>query len=158
MCFDKNWSKDKSESSRGKKGNSKSRTYKEFKQDLKLEKYLTCVSVRAHRIVLTKLRTSAHQLRIETGKYQKLEEAERKCLLCDLGEIESEIHFLTRRPFFYKRRKNFFNFVSKVIQNFYNLEAEKQFLSLMSCENETVLRKLGQFVFGSFKKRTEFLD
>ena len=27
-----------------------------------------------------------------------IEEAERKCLLCDLGEIESEIHFLTRCP------------------------------------------------------------
>ena len=108
MCFDKNWSKELAESSRGKKGNSKLRTYKEFKQDLRLEKYLTCVSVRAHRIALTKLRTSAHQLRIETGRYKKLEEAERKCLLCDLGEMESEIHFLTQCPFFCKRRKNFF--------------------------------------------------
>ena len=158
MCFDKNWSEEFAESSRGNKGNSKLRTYKEFKQDLKLEKYLTCVSVRAHRIALTKLRTSAHQLRIETGRYQKLEEAERKCLLCDLGEIESEIHFLTRCPFFYKRRKNFFNFVSKVVQNFNNLDAEKRFLLLMSCENETILRKQGQFVSGSFRKRTEFLD
>ena len=143
---------------KGKKRNSKLRTYKEFKQDLKLEKYLTCVSVRAHRIALTKLRTSAHQLRTETGRYQKLEEAERKCLLCELGEIESEIHFLTRCPFFNERRKTFFNFASKLIQNFNNLETDKQFLALMSCENETILKKLRQFVFGSFKKRTGFLD
>ena len=62
LCFDKNWSKKLAESSEGKKGNSKLRTYEEFKQDLKLEKYLTCVSVivRAHRIAITMLRTSAH--------------------------------------------------------------------------------------------------
>ena len=106
-CFDKNWSKELAESVKGKKGNSKLRTYKEFKQALKLEKYLTCVSVRAHQIALTKLRTSAHQLRIETGRYQKLEEAERKRLLCELGEIESEIHFLTRCPFSMKGGKLF---------------------------------------------------
>ena len=129
------------------------RTYKEFKKDLKLEKYLTCVSVRAHRIASTKLRTSTHQVKTETGKYKKLEEAERKCLLCNLGEIESEIHFLTRCPFFNKRRKTFFNFVSKVIQNFNNLETDKQFLALMSREIEIILKKLGQFVFGSFKKK-----
>ena len=152
-CFDKYWSKELAESLKGKKGNSKLCTYKEFKQDLKLEKCLTCVSVRAHQIALTKLRTSAHQLRIETGRYQKFEEAERKCLLCELGEIESEIHFLTGCPFFNKRRKTFFNFASKVIQNFNNLETDKQFLALMSCENETILKKLGQFVFGSFKKK-----
>ena len=156
-CFYKNWYKELAESLKGKKGNSKLRTYKEFKQDLKLEKYLTCVSVRVHRIALTKLTTSAHQLRIETGRYKNLEEAERKCLLCYLGKIEWGIHFLTRCPFFNIRRKTFFNFVSKVIQNFNNLETDKQFLALMSCENEIILKKLGQFVFGSFKKRTEFL-
>ena len=91
------------------------------------------------------------------SRYKKLEEAERKCLLCESGEIESEIHFLTRCPFFNERRKTFSNFASKVIQNFNNLETDKQFLALMSCENETILKKLGQFVFGSLKKRTEFL-
>ena len=67
---------------------------------------VTCISVRAHRITLTKLRTSSHQLRMETGRYQKLEEAERKCLSCNPGEVESEIHFLTQCPFLGKKEKN----------------------------------------------------
>ena len=39
-----------------------------------MEKYLSCAGVRAHKTALTKYRTSAHQLRIETGRYQNLEE------------------------------------------------------------------------------------
>ena len=35
----------------------------------------------------------AHQLRIETGRYQKLEDNIRIPLVCDSGEIKSEIHF-----------------------------------------------------------------
>ena len=69
-------------------GNSKLRTYKTFKVNLNLE------SVRAHRMVLTKFTTSAHQLRIETGRYQRLEDKEKISLLFDLDEIKSELHFL----------------------------------------------------------------
>ena len=63
------------------------------KANLNLEKYLTCVSVRAHRVALAKFRTSAHQLRVETGRYRKLEDKDRICLLCDSGEYKSEMHF-----------------------------------------------------------------
>ena len=106
--YDRKWLRELSESAKGNKGNSKLRTYKEFKQDVKIESYLTYISVRAHRIALAKLRTSSHQFRIETGRYQKLEEADRKCLLCNSGEVESEIHFVTQCLFFEKKREKRF--------------------------------------------------
>ena len=51
--------------------------HKEFKSASNIEKHLTCVCVRAYRTALT-------------------EEAEIKCLLCNLGGDESEIHFLLK--------------------------------------------------------------
>ena len=60
----------------------------------------------------------AHQLRIETGRYQKLEDKARICLLCDSGEIESEIHFLMDCSYFSDKRRLFFNFLQKIIPNF----------------------------------------
>ena len=53
----------------------------------------------------------AHQLRIETGPYQKLEDKVRICLLCDSGKIELEIYFLMDCSYFSDKRRLFFNFV-----------------------------------------------
>ena len=61
-------------------------TKKKFKVNLNL-------SVRAHRVALAKFRTSASQPIIETDRYKKLEDKDRICLVCDAGEIESEIYF-----------------------------------------------------------------
>ena len=49
------------------------------------------------RSVLTKLRISAHNLRVETGRYgrNRLERNERKCLICaNSNDIEDEFHFI----------------------------------------------------------------
>ena len=114
----------------------------------------TGISVRAHGIALTKLRTSSNQLRIETGRYQKLEEADRKCLLCNSGEVESEIHFLTQCPFFEKKRKTFYTFVSKIM----SLDKKSQFMKLMTCESQIILKKNWPVCLRSFKKTTGFLN
>ena len=52
------------------------------------------------KMTLVKFRESGHQLRIEAGWYKKLEDNGRICLLCDSGEIESEIHFLMDCSYF----------------------------------------------------------
>ena len=69
----------------------------------------------------------AHHVRVETGRYQKLEDKVKICLLCDSGKIESEIHFLMDCSYFSDKRRLFFNFVQKIIQNFKNCNSEKQF-------------------------------
>ena len=53
---------------------------------------------------------------------KQVEEADRKCLLCNSREVESEIHFLTQCPFLQKKRKTFYTFVSKIIPDFNTLE------------------------------------
>ena len=49
-------------------------------------------------INLVQLRTSTHNLAIETGRYARpaVLSCERKCKMCALDEVEDEVHFLIR--------------------------------------------------------------
>ena len=65
--------------------------YKSFKQSFKFEHYPS-VLPKKFRIVLSQLRLSAHQLRVETGRYSqnRVDRALRLCTLCDRSDIEDE--------------------------------------------------------------------
>ncbi len=79
--------------------------YKEFKTIVNLEKYLTNVKNRKHKIALTRFRVSNHDLLIEKGRHfrPKIERNERKCFICkDL--IEDESHFITKCPLYKNER------------------------------------------------------
>ena len=116
------------EASKGNKGNTKLRTqYIKFQINQNLENYLTYVNVRAHRVTLGKFRKNTRQMRVKTGRYQKLEDKDRICLPCDSGEIKSEIHFSMDCSYFSDRMQLFFNFVQKIIPNFQKCNSEKQF-------------------------------
>jgi hypothetical protein len=45
---------------------------------------------------MVRLRAGIAELRVETGRYDKLPRCDRICLMCDSGEIEDEEHFLMR--------------------------------------------------------------
>ena len=90
--------------------------YKNFKQCFEIEQYLNVLSSK-FRIVISRLRLSAHQLRIETGRYarERTYTALRLCTLYDKSDLEDEYHFVLVcpvydsirkkyiRPFYYKR-------------------------------------------------------
>ena len=52
------------------------------------------------RISLSKLRCSAHNLLVETGRHSNLDYENRICRLCNLNKIEDEFHFVTECPFY----------------------------------------------------------
>ena len=54
--------------------------------------------------------------------------------------------------YFSGKRQLLFNFVQKVIPNFKNCHSEKQFLDLLSTDNEIILKKPDQFIYNNFKK------
>ena len=49
---------------------------------------------RQKRSVLAKLRMGCLKLKIETGRYRSIPEAQRICDNCDLNEVENEKHFI----------------------------------------------------------------
>ena len=66
--------------------------YKQIASDYKMANYLTTIRQRKYKIGLTKLRVSAHDLKIETGRYTNLPRDKRLCNVCNV--LEDEYHFL----------------------------------------------------------------
>jgi len=77
------------------KGGNKLRTYNIIKKEYCLENYLSLTSNPNIRRLITKLRISDHNLRIETGRREKdMPQEKRICLICNNNQVENEMHFL----------------------------------------------------------------
>ena len=135
----------------------KLRTYALFKKEFRLETYLMSSNNISHTLALLKLRISSHNLRIETGRYTKptkIPVNERLCIYCTSGEVEDEIHFITKCSLFKNERKELFNIVqNKSIANFLELQEIEQFTHLMINDEPNILQALGKFVYSCFRKR-----
>ena len=70
---------------------------------------------------MTRLRGGTNELRIETGRYpntnrdRRLDEDERRCLLCMSGEVEDERHFVLSCVVYKEMRKKMFEVVKEVM-------------------------------------------
>jgi hypothetical protein len=83
--------------------------YKTIKENFEMEPYLNFLSSKILRTSLTKLRISAHNLRIQTGRYgrERIDRDQRICQLCNLNEIEDEYHFMFICPLYSELRRTF---------------------------------------------------
>ena len=101
------------------------------------------------RIVISRLRLSAHQLRIETGRYarNRTDRALHSCKLCDKSDLEDEYRFILVCPAYDSIRK-------KYILPFYdNRPSVYKFTALMQNKQPNVLRNLGKYLYESFALR-----
>jgi hypothetical protein len=86
---------------------------------------------------VSKFRISAHQLRIETGHYERkknqagkisiLEREERVCLYGNLSNVEDESHFLLECPLYNHKRSTFFNEIGSICEFFLSLNNHDKF-------------------------------
>lgn len=60
--------------------------------------YLSAVADRRRRVCLAQLRTGSHWLRVETGRWQRLEREQRVCPHCTAGAVEDEMHMIFDCP------------------------------------------------------------
>ena len=60
--------------------------------------YLTAVADRARRARLAQLRTGSHWLRVETGRWQRLELEQRVCPHCDAAAVDDDSHMVFDCP------------------------------------------------------------
>ena len=79
----------------------------EIKNCIKMENYLKLQNTE-YRNVLRDIRMSTHKLNIEVGRYEKKERHQRLCETCNLGQIESEDHFILECPTYEDIRSHFF--------------------------------------------------
>lgn len=110
--------------------------------------YFDKVNIVKYRKALTRLRVSAHNLEIESGRWHKpnkIIRSERKCRICNV--LEDEFHFLLVCPLYHELRVEY-------IKRFYWVRPNiPKFVSLLSSENQSTLRRLAAFVYKSFELR-----
>ena len=69
----------------------------QLKKKYEYEEYLDLPNVN-NRVNITQMRVSAHKLEIETGRYRKIDKADRIFQHCRSGKVESEYHFIFECP------------------------------------------------------------
>ncbi len=132
----------------GKSGN-KLRTYRLIKQQYQIEPYLTANISFRHAQVIAKLRLSAHNLAIETGRRARppIPAGRRFCKFCT-GQVEDELHFLINCPKYNQGRQQLFS----ICNLNYGTDSEL-FYTLLCSTEANILFQLGNFIYNSLELR-----
>ena len=97
-------------------GRNKLRTYKLFKTEMKPDKYVMDILPRNHRSAMAKFRCGVAPIRLETGRYENIEENDRVCFNCN--QVENEMHVILHCPVYNDLRDVLFQHVNNVLQIF----------------------------------------
>ena len=72
--------------------------FRELKTVFEQAAYLNQLHNVKYRHILAKLRLSSHKLNIEIGRHNKIDRQDRKCIRCNLNDIEDEFHIVLICP------------------------------------------------------------
>lgn len=133
--------------------NGKLRTYALFKSSFNTENYFDILKNRNTRACLTRFRISSHRLQIEVGRYNKTPRQQRFCEICNSGEVEDEIHFITSCSSYNNLRNIFYQEICSLNNNFSSLSDKNKFIWLMSNENEGIVHLLAGFINDCYRVR-----
>jgi hypothetical protein len=131
----------------------KLRMYKQFKNDNIQEFYLKLNLEVFERSLFAKLRLGVLPIRVETGRYNRELLSDRKCKLCNLNEIEDELHFICRCKLYSNLRKQLKQKIIKKFKDFDLLNELEQFVYMMKSEQ----RNLAIYVKNCFMMRRDTL-
>ena len=113
-----------------------------FKCNFGFENYLSIVRSFEHRKNITRLRISAHKLQIEVGRYQGILLHNRVCHRCSTGEIDDEIHYLSKCVKFTHERAELNDQITLICQSINNLDDNNRLLWILNNENSIILKAL----------------
>ena len=97
-------------------------------------------------------------LKIETGRYDNTPRCERLSSLCDMNEIEDEIHFLFRCSKYSIIRNAFCNKIANRIPNVKQLQLTDLIFDLMNCNDNIINMQFIKFVSSCFDLRNKLLS
>ena len=140
----------------------KLKTFALFKSTFKFELYHDIFSDFFIRSNFAKLRLSAHNLQIETGRYgiKKTPRAERYCIHCKSKNsyvVEDEIHFLVTCPLFAKEREAMLDPICAKFPSIRTLSEKNLFIWLLSQEDIYCIEMVGKFCSKAFLIRDKNL-
>ena len=126
--------------------------YKCIKSSLCFEEYLNTspISLCSH---LCRLRTSAHSLRIQTGRFSnnRTPRNERVYLLCNMNEVEDEFHFMFICPKYSILRR-------KYIDNYYfRSPSMYKLVELFIKQEKRIILNVAHYIESALSVRFHFL-
>ena len=135
----------------------KLRTYALFKKNFELENYIISLKIFQKRQIFSKLRVSAHDLHIETGRYKKPKKTpvnQRICTFCDTNEIEDEFHVILKCTRYENFRKDMLNNL-KSFADISNMDEKSLFVWVMNYNegDSTVAKIVTDYVWKLFDER-----
>ena len=124
-----------------------------FKPYFEYEQYLDILPPNL-RFFLSRMRLSAHSLRIQTGRYTQnaIPRNERFCMCCTSHDIEDVYHFICICKAFEKIRKQY------ITEYYYKKPSVFKFNALMSTNNEALLINLAKYIKTALEARQLFLS
>ena len=125
--------------------NGKLEVYREVKKQHRLEPYLTSNLKTEWKKSITKMRLSAHHLPIEAGRKFNIPRVDRKCNLCDSGDIGDEFHFLfaCSHEHILATRLKLEHQIRKINVGYSTLNEHDKFTYLMSMADKDTWQLLG---------------
>ena len=120
------------------------RTYGKIKKHIGFEEYLTDVTNVEHRVAMTKLKLSNHNLMIEVGRHDNIDINNRLCPSCSV--IESESHFLLSCSLYSDLRKHLL-----LMTNNYSSDESHN-------NNNRVWSNLAKYIKNAFEIRTKYIN
>ena len=102
----------------------------------------------------TQFGISAHDLRIERGRYEGLKVEDRICNTCNLN-IEDEFHLLMICLPLDNSRAKYFSIIKRLYTNFENLSTEDKCIWLLSCEDKKIILLTSKLLIDLFKERKQ---
>ena len=143
--------------------NRKLNVYASFKTTYKFESYLDYLQDFTVRSTLAKLRVSAHNLHIETGRFSKIKTPRDKrfcqyCKTLNIFTVEDESHFVLACPLFQEERQRLLEDIYRTFPTTTSLNDFNMYMWLMSQEDYNVTKRLAVFCKTSLDRRSNFLS
>ncbi len=133
---------------------SKLEVYRDIKTEFRVEKYLQLNISKYEKSLLSQLRYGILPLRIETGRYVNEKREDRICTLCNMNQIEDQLHFVFHCTMYNDNRDELYRKARMSIPMWDNLSDSDKLCKLF----EELPRNLGKYVKNSFmlRRRTIF--
>ncbi|CAB3997693.1 Hypothetical predicted protein [Paramuricea clavata] len=130
----------------------------EFKNEYKMEEYLSLIQNPTIRRTFSQYRISNHKLQIERGRYENIPREERICKLCDSGEVENEFHFAVACQNYQHLRDNSNNILKNMFDLKITKETKQKLLQhTMSSDDPVLVNLFSNYLFLCTKEREDSL-
>ncbi|MEW8546023.1 MAG: reverse transcriptase family protein [Candidatus Thiodiazotropha sp.] len=137
-------------------GRNKLRTYRQYKQEFQSETYLKCSMSRAHRSAYAKFRCGVAPIRIETGRYERLNYNDRTCFYC-IDKVENEEHVLLDCPQYASLRESLFVNLSAEFPNIMSFSNVEKLSAIFSCQSFQSIRYCAKICHNILRMRRNML-